>query len=87
MTVAHDGLPDAGQREMLGRPRWLWRAQTPSCYGDTMKAWALHGVELPFGDEPVSWWIDASGAVHDRPIADAGSVSVDQEKSDHHDHS
>lgn len=36
-----------------------------------MKAWALHGVELPFGDEPVSWWIDALGAVHDRPIADA----------------
>src|SRR6266536_1421507 len=36
-----------------------------------MKAWALHGVELPFGDEPVSWWIDASGGVHDRPIADA----------------
>jgi hypothetical protein len=36
-----------------------------------MKAWALHGVELPSGEEPVSWWIDASGAVHDRPIADA----------------
>jgi len=36
-----------------------------------MKAWAVHGVELPFGDEPVSWWIDGSGAVHDRPVADA----------------
>jgi len=58
---------------MLVRPRWLWRAQTPRCYGDTMKAWALHSVELPFGDEPVSWWIDASGGVHDRPIADAGT--------------
>src|SRR5262249_26166111 len=36
-----------------------------------MKAWAVHGLELPFGDEPVSWWIDGSGAVHDRPVADA----------------
>ena len=36
-----------------------------------MTAWAVHGVELPFGDEPVSWWIDGSGAVHDQPIADA----------------
>ena len=36
-----------------------------------MKAWAVHGVQLPFGDEPVSWWIDSSGAVHDRPVAHA----------------
>ncbi len=36
-----------------------------------MTAWAVHGVELPLGDEPVSWWIDGSGAVHDRPVADA----------------
>jgi imidazolonepropionase-like amidohydrolase len=36
-----------------------------------MTAWAVHGVGLPFGDEPASWWIDASGAVHDRPIAGA----------------
>jgi hypothetical protein len=36
-----------------------------------MKAWALDGVELPFGDEPALWWIDASGAVHDRPLTDA----------------
>lgn len=36
-----------------------------------MKAWAVRGVELPFGDEAAAWWIDASGAVHDRPIADA----------------
>ena len=39
-----------------------------------MTAWALHGVELPFGDEPVSWWVDASGAVRDRPVADAGPL-------------
>ena len=38
---------------------------------DRMKAWAVHGVELPFGDEPVSWWIDGSGAIYDRPVADA----------------
>ena len=31
----------------------------------------MQGVELPFGDEAAAWWIDASGAVHDRPIADA----------------
>jgi imidazolonepropionase-like amidohydrolase len=34
-------------------------------------AWAVHGVDLPNGDEPLSWWIDGSGAVHDRPVADA----------------
>jgi imidazolonepropionase-like amidohydrolase len=34
-------------------------------------AWAVHGVELPNGDEPMAWWIDGLGAVHDRPIADA----------------
>jgi imidazolonepropionase-like amidohydrolase len=31
----------------------------------------VQGVELPFGDEAAAWWIDASGSVHDRPIADA----------------
>jgi len=31
----------------------------------------VQGVELPFGDEAAAWWIDASGAVHDRPVADA----------------
>jgi imidazolonepropionase-like amidohydrolase len=36
-----------------------------------MRAWAVHGVELPFEDESRSWWIDAAGSVHDRPIADA----------------
>ena len=36
-----------------------------------MTAWAVHGVELPFGDESASWWIDPSGAVHDRPVAAA----------------
>jgi len=36
-----------------------------------MRAWAVHGVELPFGDEPTSWWIDGSGEVHDRPVAGA----------------
>jgi imidazolonepropionase-like amidohydrolase len=36
-----------------------------------MSAWAVHGVELPFGDEPGSWWIDAQGRVHDQPLPDA----------------
>ena len=36
-----------------------------------MTAWAVHGVELPFGDEPASWWIDGSGAVYDRPVPGA----------------
>jgi imidazolonepropionase-like amidohydrolase len=36
-----------------------------------MMAWAVHGVALPFGEEPASWWIDGSGAVHDRPVAGA----------------
>jgi imidazolonepropionase-like amidohydrolase len=31
----------------------------------------VQGVELPFGDEAAAWWVDASGSVHDRPIADA----------------
>src|SRR5215217_2186471 len=38
-------------------------------YRARMKAWAVHGVALPFGEEPASWWIDGSGAVHDRPVA------------------
>ncbi|HEY1321569.1 MAG TPA: amidohydrolase family protein [Streptosporangiaceae bacterium] len=37
-----------------------------------MNAWAVRGVELPFGNEPRSWWIDASGAAHDQPLAGAG---------------
>jgi imidazolonepropionase-like amidohydrolase len=36
-----------------------------------VQAWAVHGVELPFGYEPMSWRIDGSGAVHDRPLASA----------------
>ena len=36
-----------------------------------MNAWAVRGVELPFGNEPRSWWIDASGAAHDQPLAGA----------------
>jgi hypothetical protein len=35
----------------------------------SMKAWAVQGVELPFGDTAGSWWIDVSGSVHDRPVA------------------
>ncbi len=31
----------------------------------------MRGIQLPFGNEAAAWWIDASGAVHDRPIADA----------------
>lgn len=39
-----------------------------------MKAWAVQGVELPFGHAPGAWWIDASGSVHDRPIAGADQL-------------
>jgi imidazolonepropionase-like amidohydrolase len=31
----------------------------------------VQAVELPFGEEAAAWWIDASGSVHDRPIAGA----------------
>jgi imidazolonepropionase-like amidohydrolase len=31
-------------------------------------AWAVRGVELPFGDEAGLWWIDASGQVGGEPI-------------------
>jgi imidazolonepropionase-like amidohydrolase len=37
-------------------------------------AWTVHGVELPFGEEPVSWWIDGSSAVHHRPVADSAPL-------------
>src|SRR6266851_10463866 len=36
-----------------------------------MTAWAVHGVELPFGDQARSWWVDAAGSLRDRPIAGA----------------
>jgi imidazolonepropionase-like amidohydrolase len=36
-----------------------------------MKAWAVHGVELPYGDAAGSRWIDASGSMHDRPVPGA----------------
>jgi hypothetical protein len=36
-----------------------------------VQAWAVGGVELPFGDEPAAWWIDASGSVRDQPVAGA----------------
>ena len=36
-----------------------------------VRAWAVRGVELPFGDAPGAWWIDALGSVHDRLIAGA----------------
>ena len=36
-----------------------------------MRAWAVHGVDLPLGDQTRTWWIDASGLVHDRPIEGA----------------
>jgi hypothetical protein len=31
----------------------------------------VHGVHLPYGDERESWWIDASGSIHDQPVAGA----------------
>jgi imidazolonepropionase-like amidohydrolase len=36
-----------------------------------MTAWAVRGIELPFGSESRSWWIDAAGAAHDDPVGDA----------------
>ncbi len=36
-----------------------------------MTTWAVRGVELPFGQEPRSWWIDAAGTAHDEVIGDA----------------
>jgi imidazolonepropionase-like amidohydrolase len=36
-----------------------------------MRAWAVRGIDLPFGDETRSWWVDAAGSVHGRPIAGA----------------
>jgi hypothetical protein len=36
-----------------------------------MNAWAVDGVELPFGDQAGSWWIDVAGSVRERPIAGA----------------
>jgi imidazolonepropionase-like amidohydrolase len=36
-----------------------------------VRGWAVNGVYLPLGDQTRSWWIDASGSVHDRPIAGA----------------
>jgi len=39
-----------------------------------MGVWAVQGIGLPFGDEPGRWWIDADGAVHDRPLPGAESL-------------
>ncbi len=36
-----------------------------------MTSWAVRGVELPFGAEPRSWWIDQDGLAHEQPIAGA----------------
>jgi imidazolonepropionase-like amidohydrolase len=36
-----------------------------------MTAWAVRGIELPFGSAPRSWWIDGTGAPQDGPLADA----------------
>jgi imidazolonepropionase-like amidohydrolase len=36
-----------------------------------MTAWAVHGVELPYGEEAGLWWVDASGSLHDRPVLGA----------------
>jgi hypothetical protein len=40
-------------------------------YHDGVNAWAVRGVELPFGDQTGSWWIDTAGSVHEQPIAGA----------------
>jgi imidazolonepropionase-like amidohydrolase len=34
-------------------------------------AWAIHGVELPFGDRRQDWWVDASGTMSDQPVEGA----------------
>lgn len=34
----------------------------------------LHGIELPFGRDTRSWWIDESGATHDSPLAEAQAL-------------
>ena len=44
-----------------------------------MTAWAAQGVELPFGDAPRSWWIDASGSLYGRTAASTHVVTY------HHD--
>ncbi len=35
-----------------------------------MRSWAVHGVQLPFGDTPRSWWVDELGTIHDQPIGE-----------------
>jgi len=60
-----------------GHPGCPWLDDTVTAaagadgYRDCMNAWAVHGIELPFGDEIKSWWVDAAGAIHDRPLAGA----------------
>jgi imidazolonepropionase-like amidohydrolase len=36
-----------------------------------VEAWAVSGVELPYGDDPSSWWIEEGGALLHRPVAEA----------------
>lgn len=36
-----------------------------------MTSWAVRGVELPFGTDVRSWWIDQSGSACDHPTVDA----------------
>jgi imidazolonepropionase-like amidohydrolase len=52
-------------------PASRWRATAAIVTVASVNAWTVHGVELPFGDEARSWWIDAERSIHDRPIADA----------------
>jgi imidazolonepropionase-like amidohydrolase len=42
-----------------------------------MTTWAVRGVELPFGHDSRSWWIDAAGAGHDEPLPDAEPLPGD----------
>src|SRR4029453_18209377 len=64
--LTFDLLPGLGRTSPLAVARSGARG-----YRARMRAWAVYGVALPFGDEPASWWIDGSGAVHDRPVAGA----------------
>jgi imidazolonepropionase-like amidohydrolase len=39
-----------------------------------VEAWAVHGIDLPFGDSPRAWWVDEMGSIQDEPIAGAEAL-------------
>jgi imidazolonepropionase-like amidohydrolase len=40
-----------------------------------VRSWTVHGVQLPFGDTPRSWWVDELGTIHDEPIGGAEALA------------